>query len=525
MPSTPPSTIQQRISRIEMCDIIKRFPGVLANDRVCFDVNAGEVHALLGENGAGKSTLMRQLYGLYRPDDGVILIDGQPMVFRSPSDAIRAGIGMIHQHFMLVPTLTVTQNVALGLKSSREPITDLGRVSARVQELSKAYGLKVAPDAYVWQLSVGEQQRVEILKALYRGASFIILDEPTAVLTPQEVDDLFVTLRHMVSEGHGLVFISHKLNEVMAISDRVTVLRDGRMVGTIPGREATRDILVSMMVGREVKPLAPQPIQAGAVRLKIEKLRAMGDRGTEMLRGVDLEVRGGEIVGLAGVSGNGQRELAQCLAGLRKVIDGTIIIEEQDMTHATLRERLDAGLAYIPEERMRDGAIREFSVEENLFLHDHGSPDYTRGPFLDFRKMAAQANKLVAQYAVKTPRLDTPIKNLSGGNIQKLIMARELSRQPKILIAAQPTRGVDIGATEYIHQRLLEQRAAGMAILLISEDLDEVRALSDRIAVMYEGQIIGVVQRGEATVEEIGLMMAGVAPDKITSQRGVTAQS
>jgi simple sugar transport system ATP-binding protein len=328
----------------------------------------------------------------------------------------------------------------------------------------------------------------------------------------------------MVGEGHGLVFISHKLNEVMAISDRVTVLRDGRMVGTIPGREATRDTLVRMMVGREVKPLAPQPMQTGEIRLKIQKLRAMGDRGAEMLRGLDLEVRGGEVVGIAGVSGNGQRELAQCLAGLRNVLAGTITIEGKDMTHATLRERLDAGLAYVPEERMRDGAIREFSVEENLFLRDHGAPAYTRGPFLDFRKMSAQANRLVAEYAVKTPQLQTPIKNLSGGNIQKLILARELSRHPKILIAAQPTRGVDIGATEYIHQRLMEQRAAGTAILLISEDLDEVRALSDRIAVMYEGQIIGIVQRGEATVDEIGLMMAGISADKTAPQREVTAQ-
>ena len=511
MPSTPPSTIQRRITSVEMCDIVKRFPGVLANDRVCFDVQAGEVHALLGENGAGKSTLMRQLYGMYEPDEGEITIDGQRAVFHSPADAIRAGIGMIHQHFMLVPTLTVAQNIALGLPSSRGPMLDLDKVSARVQDLSAAYRLKVEPDAYVWQLSVGEQQRVEILKALYRGASFIILDEPTAVLTPQEVDDLFATLRHMVSEGHGLVFISHKLNEVMAISDRVTVLRDGCMVGTIPGREATRDILVGMMVGREVKPLAPQPLQAGAARLKIEGLHAQGDRGTEALRGVDLEVHAGEIVGLAGVSGNGQRELAQCLAGLRKVTAGAIIIDGKNLTHAELKAHIEAGLAYVPEERMRDGAIREFSVEENVFLHDHAAPEYTHGIFLDFRKMAAHATDLVKQYSVKTPSLDTPIKNLSGGNIQKLILARELSRKPKILIAAQPTRGVDIGASEYIHQRLLEQRATGTAILLISEDLDETRSLSDRIAVMYEGKIMGVMQRGEATVEEIGLMMAGVS--------------
>jgi simple sugar transport system ATP-binding protein len=495
-----------------MHDIVKCFPGVLANNKVSWDLQAGEVHALLGENGAGKSTLMRQLYGLYRPDEGRILIDGRPQVFFSPADAIRAGIGMIHQHFMLVPTLSVAANVALGLRSSREPLLDLDRVAARIRELAQSYGLKVDPSAQVWQLSVGEQQRVEILKALYRGARFIILDEPTAVLTPQEVDDLFVTLKRMAREGHGLVFISHKLHEVMSISDRVTVLRDGAVIGTRLTPDVTRDELVQMMVGREVKKLIPQPIRAGAVRLKIEGLRAMGDRGTEMLRGVDLDLCAGEIVGLAGVSGNGQRELAECLAGLRKTTAGTIRIDEQDVTQASLRKRMQAGQAYIPEERMRDGAIREFSVQENLFLHEHVAPQYTHGIFMDFGKMAARAREWIAAFAVKTPGLDTPLRNLSGGNIQKLIMARELSRRPRILIAAQPTRGVDIGATEYIHQRLLEQREAGTAILLISEDLDELRTLSDRIAVMYEGHIMGVLARDQASIEQIGLMMTGIAP-------------
>lgn len=510
--STPP---MKRIQHLEMRNIVKRFPGVLANDHVTFDVNAGEVHALLGENGAGKSTLMRQLYGLYQPDEGEILIDGQPVVFHSPSDAIRAGIGMIHQHFMLVSTLTVAENVALGLKSSREPRLDLDRVSKRIEELARGYGLKVDPSAYVWQLAVGEQQRVEIIKALYRGASLIILDEPTAVLTPQEVDDLFMTFRRMASEGHALIFISHKLHEVMAISARVTALRDGKMAGTRPTKGATRNELAKMMVGRDVKPLAPQPMKAGDVRLKIEALHAMGDRGTEALRGVNLDVRGGEIVGLAGVSGNGQRELAQCLAGLRKVTGGLITIDTHDMTHASLRERIEAGLAYVPEERMRDGAIREFSVQENVFLHEHASPKFTHGIFLNFAEMAAHARMLINKFSVKTPTLETPIKNLSGGNIQKLILARELSREPKILIAAQPTRGVDIGATEYIHQRLMEQRAAGIAILLISEDLDEIQELSDRIAVMFEGRIVGIVDRGEATPEEIGLLMAGVVKEKL----------
>ena len=495
---------------VEMRDIVKCFPGVRANSKICFDVEPGEVHALLGENGAGKSTLMRQLYGLYQPDEGEIFIDGRSLVMRSPADAIRAGIGMIHQHFMLVPTLTVAQNVALGQPSTRAPLLDLKRVSARIRQLSEEYGLKVDPQAFVWQLSVGEQQRVEIMKALYRGARLIILDEPTAVLTPQEVDDLFSTLRRMVKEGHSLVFISHKLQEVMAISDRVTVLRDGKVIGTRPTSEVTRAELVRMMVGRELSELEPRPREPGPVGLSVEGLHAMGDRGEETLRGVDLQIHAGEIVGLAGVSGNGQRELAECLAGMRRASAGRILLGEEDITAATLNERVDAGMAYIPEERMRDGAIREFSVLENIFLHDHISPPFRRGIFLSFQRMHTHAAKLVEEYAVKTPSLDTPLKSLSGGNIQKLIMARELSRRPAMLVAAQPTRGVDISATSYIHQRLLAQRDAGTGILLISEDLDEIRALSDRIAVIYEGRIVGIVERGQASRDQIGLMMAGV---------------
>ena len=499
------------IQRVEMCNIVKYFPGVLANDRVCFDVNQGEVHALLGENGAGKSTLMRQLYGLYHPDNGEIIINGKPYTFNSPADAIEVGIGMIHQHFMLVPTCTVAENVALGLRSSREPALDLEKVSARIRELSQLYGLVVDPSAYVWQLSVGEQQRVEIIKALYRGASLIILDEPTAVLTPQEVNDLFVTLNRMIKDGHSLIFISHKLHEVTQISNRVTVLRDGRVIGTRITAEVTRDELVTMMVGRTVRPLSPQPLKSGPVRLEMRGLQAMGDRGTQALRGIDLQIHSGEILGLAGVSGNGQRELAECLAGVRKTTQGTILLDNADITSMPIKKRVDSGLAYIPEERMRDGAIREFSVQENIFLHDHAAPRFTHGIFLDFPRMRAFATELVNKFNVKTPGLDTPIKNLSGGNIQKLIMARELSRQPKVLIASQPTRGVDIGSTEYIHQRLLQQREGGTAIFLISEDLDEIRVLSDRIAVLYEGRIMGIVERDQATVEQIGLMMAGIS--------------
>ncbi len=499
-----------------MRNIVKRFPGVLANYKVSLAVRAGEVHALLGENGAGKSTLMRQLYGLYQPDEGEIVIDGKVQTFRSPADAIRAGIGMIHQHFMLVPTLSVAQNISLGLRSSREPLLDEDRVAGRVGELAEAYGLRVDPRAYVWQLSVGEQQRVEIMKALFRGASLIILDEPTAVLTPQEVHDLFSTLRRMVGEGHSLLFISHKLREVMEISDRVTVLRDGRVIGTRPTRDVTRQELVKMMVGRELKELEPRPLNPGPAMLRIQGLAAIGDRGTDVLHGIDLEIHAGEIVGLAGVSGNGQRELAECLAGMRAPAAGRILIGERDVSEFSLNQRVDAGMAYIPEERMRDGVIREFSVEENLYLHDHADPLYSHGVFLDFSSMASHAVELVREYTVKTPSLDTPLKNLSGGNIQKLILARELSRHPKVLIAAQPTRGVDIGATEYIHQRLLAQRDAGTAILLISEDLDEVLALSDRVAVIYEGRIMEIVSRTEAHPENIGLLMAGMRPEEST---------
>lgn len=503
---------------VSMKQIVKRFPGVLANDRVDFDLREGEIHALLGENGAGKSTLMNILAGMYRQESGVVEVEGKLVNFGSPRDAIQAGIGMIHQHFMLVPTLTVTQNVALGLKSSREPLLDLDKVNQRICDLSEAYKLKVDTNAYIWQLSVGEQQRVETIKALYRGASLIILDEPTAVLTPQEVDDLFDTLRNMVKEGHALVFITHKLPEVMKISDRVTVLRDGKVIGTRRIRKVTQNELVKMMVGRELKKIELRPLVPGKVVLRIEDLHVMGDRGIEALHGISLDIHSSEIVGMAGVSGNGQRELAECLAGMRKTTSGKIEIDGKDITTLSVNERVKSGLAHIAEERMRDGSIRDFSVEENVYLHDHALPEYTHGIFLNFRKMEEHATELIKEFSVKTPSLDTPLKNLSGGNIQKLIMARELTRQPKVLIAAQPTRGLDIGATEYIHKRLLMQRDQGSAALLISEDLDEIRALSDRIAVIYEGRIISIVSRGDATVEQIGLMMAGIPKEDAMKQ-------
>lgn len=499
-----------RIDHMEMIDIVKQFPGVRANDGVSLDLRSGEVHAILGENGAGKSTLMRQLYGMYQPDEGEIRINGEPVLFRSPADAIRAGIGMIHQHFMLVPTMTVAQNVALGRRSTRGLRLDLDRVSERIRRLSRDYGLQVDPDARVWQLSVGEQQRVEILKALDLGASLIILDEPTAVLTPQEVSDLFSTLKRMVAEGHSLLFISHKLHEVLEVSDRVTVLRDGVTVGTRQTADVTREELITLMVGRELKPQTHRDATPGEAGLVVRDLHVQGDRGEEIVRGVNLKVDTGEILGLAGVSGNGQRELAEALAGVREVTSGSVEVLGADLTHAHLNDRVRAGLSFIPEERMRDGAIREFTVEENLFLRDHESEQFRRGLFLRFGEMERHATRLVEEYAVKTPSLDTPLRNLSGGNIQKLILARELSRKPTVLIASQPTRGVDIGASEYIHQRLLAQRDAGTAILLISEDLDEIRELSDRVAVIYAGRIVGVLDRADAEVERLGSLMAGI---------------
>jgi len=500
-----------RIDHMEMRAITKRFPGVLASDHVDFDVRAGEVHALLGENGAGKSTLMKILYGLYQQDEGEVWLNGQVVNIQSPADAIRYGIGMIHQHFMLVPTLTVKENVALGLKSSRAFLTDLDRVSARIEELARLYGLDVDPDAVVWQLSVGQQQRVEIIKALYRGAALLILDEPTAVLTPQEVDEFFVILEQMKRDGHGLIFISHKLHEVIQLCNRVTVLRDGRTIGTTKVEGTTKQQLAEMMVGRPfgAQP-AKKPIDAHEVRLSVRDVEALNDRSRPALRGVSFDVRAGEIVGLAGVSGNGQRTLAEVIAGLRPATRGEIILGGRNVTGQSPRQIMALGLSYIPEERMRDGMIREFSVAENILLREFDQPPYARSGFLNQGVIQRNSRELVNSFNVKTPSLETPAKSLSGGNIQKIILAREISRRPHVIVAAQPTRGLDIGATEYVHARLLEQRDQGTATLLISEDLDEVLALADRILVICDGRIMGDVPRAEATAEKLGLLMAGV---------------
>jgi simple sugar transport system ATP-binding protein len=499
-----------RIESLEMRGITKTFPGVVANDNVNFDVNAGEVHALLGENGAGKSTLMKILYGLYPPDSGEILLNGQPVDIHSPSDSIGHGIGMIHQHFMLVDNLTVAENVALGLKSTREPRLDLDRVTARINELAENYGLNLNPEAYISQLAVGQRQRVEIIKALYRGAALLVLDEPTAVLTPQEVDELFVIFRQMAKDGHALIFISHKLDEISALTDRVTVLRDGKVIGTRLTAEVTKGDLALMMVGREVSLERERPeATAGQVRLKLENVNAVNEQGTPILRKISLEVRSGEILGVAGVSGNGQKPLAEVIAGLQSVASGQITLEGRPVANLPPSEMIEAGLSYIPEERMHDGAIKDFSVAENLILQDHVWRPYSNGVFLDFKVIDQHAQEMIRDFNVKTPSAETPVRNLSGGNIQKLILARELARKPRVLIAAQPTRGVDIGATEYIHNQLLEQRAEGLATLLISEDLDEVRALSDRIAVMFGGEIMGILDGDQISIEELGLMMAG----------------
>ena len=495
---------------LEMRGVTKRFPGVVADDRVDFDVRAGEVHTLFGENGAGKSTLMRVLYGLYKPDEGEILLHGEAVTIASPADAIAHGIGMIHQHFMLVNTLTVAENVALGLRSSRGPLTDLHAVTARIRELSGRYGLAVEPDAVVWQLSVGERQRVEIIKALYRNASLLVLDEPTAVLTPQEVDGLFAVLRQMVDDGRGLVFISHKIREVLELSDRITVLGAGRKVATVSPRGITPHELAEMMVGHELPSEEPPPAtRAGEARLAVAGLEVVGDRGTTAVRGLGLEVRSGEIVAIAGVSGNGQRELAEAIAGLRRPTGGSIRLDGVEIAHAGPAAIREAGLGFVPEERMRDGVVPGFTVAENLLLIDNDKPEYSRFGFLRNRVIRRHCAELVAAFDVKTPDLDTPTRNLSGGNIQKLILARELSGDPRVLLVAQPTRGVDVGAAQYIHDRLLAQRDRGTAILIISEDLDEVLSISDRVLVMYEGEIIAEADPRTSTREALGLMMGG----------------
>jgi ABC-type uncharacterized transport system ATPase subunit len=496
-------------SLVTMRGIVKQFPGVLANDHIDFSVESGQIHALLGENGAGKTTLMNVLYGLYRPEEGDIFFRGQRVQLGSPRDAIQLGIGMVHQHFMLIPPLTVAENVILGLKHSVNPLLDLEDPQRKISELSGRYGIPVNPEDEVWQLSVGEQQRVEIIKALYRGAEVLILDEPTSVLIPQEVGEFFRVLCRMAEEGKAIVFISHKLDEVMQVSHKITVLRDGKVVASLDTENTSESELARLMVGREVLfRIEKEEPKLGEAVLKVSDLDALGDKGLLALKGISFEIQAGECVGFAGVSGNGQRELAEVISGLRPASAGSVHIGDADMTNRSPAEIIQAGLGYIPEERHRVGSIGDFTVAENAILETHQS-QFTQGIFLDRLAIRQHVDELITNYDVKTPGSETPARNLSGGNLQKLILGRELSRHPDLLLAAQPTRGLDVGATEYIRQELMKARQQGTAILLISEDLDEILSLSDRILVMYEGQIVGELSSDEADIETLGLLMGG----------------
>jgi len=507
---------------VRMAGIVKRFPGVLANDQIDFEAYPGEIHALLGENGAGKSTLMNILFGIYQPDEGDIFVHGRKVRFRSPRDAIDQGIGMVHQHFMLVEVQTVAENVTLGLNESRF-LLNLGKTKERIAELAKKYSLRVDADAHIWQLSVGEQQRVEILKMLYRGADVLILDEPTAVLTPQEARELFNTLRRMACEGHTVVFITHKLDEVMAISDRITILCGGRVVSTVRTSETNKESLAKMMVGRPVLlHIEKQPVEKGQIVLQVENLQAQSDKKLPALKGISLTVQQGEILGMAGVSGNGQRELAEAITGLRPVTGGRVLINNVDVTNCAPCRIIEKGVGHIPEDRTGMGLVPNLAVSDNIILKAYRQPKLSKGPFLNRLSIRGFVDRLIRLFDIATPSQDTPVKQLSGGNLQRTILARELSAVPTLLVAVHPTRGLDIGATESVHKMLLEQRGKGAAILLISEDLDEVLTLSDRIATLYEGQIMGTVNAEEANVEQLGLMMGGTpSPPAASYQEGV----
>jgi len=502
-------SLDDRKLAVKMVGIVKRFPGVIANDHIDFEVRVGEVHALLGENGAGKTTLMNILYGLYRADEGEIYVWGRKVEIRSPKDAIRLGIGMVHQHFMLIPNFTVAENIILGTKVSKAPLLNIKEACRKIEELSKKYGLKIDPKAYIWQLSVGEQQRVEILKLLYRNAKILILDEPTSVLTPSETVELFKALRKMAKEGCAIIFITHKLKEVFAVADRVTVLRKGRKIATLPVTQTNERELARLMVGMEVSPtISKPPSKPGKEVLSIENVYAMGDKELLALKDVSLKVREGEIVGVAGVAGNGQKELVEVIMGLRKVIKGKVIINGIDVTNKPPEFIQKLRIAYIPENRMR-GIVPELSIMENLILGMHKEPPIANRFTINFKNALNFVRKLMKEYNIVAPNEFTQAKYLSGGNIQRLILARELSRKPKLIIAEQPTRGLDIKATEYIRKKILEQRNKGCGILLISEDLDEILLMSDRIIVMYDGRIVGEFTARNVDLEKLGLLMSG----------------
>jgi simple sugar transport system ATP-binding protein len=500
--------------KVELRGITKRFPGVVANSNVDLSVSGGEVLALLGENGAGKSTLMNVLFGLYAPDEGRIAIDEKPVAFKTPADAIGAGIGMVHQHFMLVPVFNVTENVMLGVEPTG-PFSLLDRNSARARllDLSKQYGLPVDPDAVVEDLPVGVQQRVEILKALYRKADLLILDEPTAVLTPSEVDELFRVIRTLKESGRGVIFITHKLKEVMAIADRITVLRRGQVVGTTTPAETSEQDLAAMMVGHEVKLEVDKTVaEPGPPALEAIDLELFDDRGHRAVAGVSFEVRAGEIFAIAGVQGNGQTELVEAITGLRPVASGKVLLEGADVTGASPRDLFRRGVAHVPEDRQNDGLVLSFPIKDNLVLNMYDRPPYARWIAIDREAVARAATKLVTEFDIRATSIDAPVSTLSGGNQQKVIVAREFSHSNKLLIASQPTRGLDVGSIQYIHAQIVRKRDEGAGVLLVSSELDEILALADRIAVIYQGGIVGVLERKDATRHAIGLMMAGSTP-------------
>jgi simple sugar transport system ATP-binding protein len=495
---------------LELRSITKRFPGVVANDAIDLDLLPGEVHALLGENGAGKSTLMNVVYGLYKPDGGEILIRGKPVTLGSARDAIMQGIGMVHQHFMLIPVMTVAENIVLASEPTHAGVLlDNDTADQRVRDLSERFSLAVNPEAHVEDIGVGQEQRVEILKALYRGAEILILDEPTAVLTPQEAAELFEIIRGLQEQGKSIIFISHKLKEVLEIADRITVLRRGRKVETIAREGASETSLARMMVGREVLlRVEKKPSAAGQAMLEVDDLHVLDDRGLEAVRGVSIDVRAGEIVGLAGVDGNGQTELIDAITGLRRLAGGAIRVRGKDISHATTREVLDLGVGHIPEDRQRRGLVLEFSLAENLALHDYDKEPNSHLGWLFPRRMIARARKLLGEFDVRGGNPQTRASALSGGNQQKVVIAREVAGDPDVLIAAQPTRGLDVGAIEYVHRRLVQVRDEGKAVLLVSLELDEIRALADRIVVIYEGRIVGEYEP-DVPEEELGMAMTG----------------
>lgn len=504
-----------KIEKIELRNITKRFFGVLANDNINITFNSSQVHSLLGENGAGKSTLMSVLYGKYPPSEGEIFINGKKTCFKSPLEAISSGIGMVHQHFMLVPSMTVTENIILNYPSPKGLFLDMKWARKKIKGLSEEYSLPVDPDAYIWQLSVGEQQRVEILKVLFRDAVFLILDEPTAVLTPEEVKKLFKILRILLNKDYGIIFISHKLQEVMEISDLITVLRNGKVKGTLRKEDTNKEKLAEMMVGREVKNPRDKEVKAPGeeIILRVKNLSLKNDKNLPALDNLSLDVKKGEILGIAGLSGNGQRELAEAITGLRKVTGGRIFFKDKDITGKDPFFIINSGISFIPEERMIMGVIKDFLIFENTILKNHCIFPLSEWIFMNFKNIRDFSEDLIKKFNIKTPDIETITGNLSGGNIQKLILAREISANPSFLIASQPTRGVDIGAIEYIHKKLLHMREEGVAILLISEDLDEVISLSDRIAVIENGKIMGIVPPSTHR-EEIGLMMGGVRSEE-----------